>query len=204
MTGSSIASSTKAGGNGKFARRLALVCAALALHAAPAYALSADSDDAPPHIAAEITAARCAGQGTYRWFGIKIYDARLWVGKAGYQSAAPAMTKFALDLRYARTLYGKKIAAASIAEIRALGLGTAAQQENWLAGMERLFPDVAEGSRITGVFLPDAGVRFYLDGKILGELPDPQFGTAFFAIWLDPKTSAAGLRGALLADAAPR
>jgi len=114
---------------------------------------------------------------------------------------APQAAGFALDLRYARALSGSKIAESSIDEIRKLGLGTAAQQQAWLEQMSRLFPDVKEGSRITGVFLPGTGARFYLDGQVLGDIPDTTFALAFFAIWLDPKTSAPSLRTALLANA---
>jgi hypothetical protein len=147
-----------------------------------------------PHIQAEVPAARLAGEGGYRYFGLKIYDAQLWVGEAGYFPAAP----FALELRYARKLVGVKIAEASRDEIAKLGLGTEAQRATWLAAMTRLFPDVQEGSRLTGVHRPGLGARFYLDGKLLGEIADAQFSNAFFAIWLDPKTSAPDLRMALL------
>jgi Chalcone isomerase-like len=41
--------------------------------------------------------------------------------------------------------------------------------------------------------------RFYLDGKLLGEIADVEFAQAFFAIWLDPRTSASNLRKQLLA-----
>ncbi len=149
---------------------------------------------AAPHIAAEIPAARLAGEGNYRWFGLKIYAAQLWVGEAGYRSDAT----FALDLHYARNLNGAKIAEASRDEISKLGLGSETQRTAWLAGMTRLFPDVAEGDHLTGIFRPGQGARFYLNGKLQGEINDPQFAQAFFAIWLDPKTSAPELRKALL------
>jgi hypothetical protein len=37
-----------------------------------------------------------------------------------------------------------------------------------------------------------------LNGDPLGEIADPAFGPAFFAIWLHPETSAPKLRSALL------
>lgn len=129
---------------------------------------------------------------------------RSCVGAGGYRPDAPRATPFALELRYARALNGRKIAGASADEIKTLGIGTAAQRADWLVRMEKLFPDVQEGTRITGVFLPAHGARFYRDGKSLGEIADPEFAAAFFAIWLDPKTTAPALRSALLADAAPR
>lgn len=168
---------------------------------AMAPAAEAQPAEAPPHIRLEIPQVRLAGQDTFRWFGLSIYTAQLWVGPQGYRTQAPQTAGFALDLRYARSLYGKKIAESSIDEIRKLGLGTATQQQSWLEQMIRLFPDVREGNRITGIHLPGAGVRFYLDARVLGDIADTAFALAFFAIWLDPKTSAPSLRAALLANA---
>jgi hypothetical protein len=153
----------------------------------------------PAHIGIELGEARLSGQGSFRWFGLKIYDAALWVEKNGFQPDAPTSTKLVLDLSYARDLYGKRIAQSSIDEIRKLGFGTDLQQQMWLVKMTALFPDVQEGTHISGVYLPDAGARFYLDGNLLGEIDDPEFARAFFAIWLDKRTSATKLRSQLLA-----
>lgn len=172
-----------------------LCCSLMPLHAGAA--------SVPPQIDAELPQAHLGGAGNFRYFGMNIYDAQLWVGANGYRSTAPRAEKFALDLRYARALVGRKIAAASADEMAKLGLGSEQQRRAWQARMERLFPDVQEGTHITGVYLPKQGARFYLNGKLLGEIPDPEFGYAFFAIWLDPKTSDSSLRNALLADAAP-
>jgi hypothetical protein len=156
-----------------------------------------------PHIKDEVGAARLAGEGTFRWYGFSVYDAALWVGERGYSSAKPDVAPFVLDLRYARALEGQKIAEASVEEIEKLGLGTGPQRAVWLAKMSAIFPDVKEGSHLSGAYLPGVGVRFYLDGKALAEVADPAFAHAFFAIWLDPATSAKSLRTALLLNAAP-
>ncbi len=174
-------------------RRRALLLAVLALAAGAAPA-------APVHIAALVPHARLAGQGRFTWFTLPIYDAALWVGDQGYRPGAP----FALDLRYARKLAGARIADASAEQMAKLGARTAGQRQAWLERMRALFPDVREGSHITGVALADGGAAFYLDGKALGTLTDPAFARAFFAIWLDPATAAPALRQALLKDAAPR
>ena len=155
---------------------------------------------APAHIESHLTQPRLAGQGPFTWFGMKIYDAELWVGEQGYQPNQP----FVLELRYARKLDGAKIAVASAEQMEKIGAGTEAQRAAWMARMKEIFPDVKEGSRISGVFLPGSGARFYLDGKALASVPDPEFARAFFGIWLDPKTTAKSLRTALLKDAAPR
>ena len=87
---------------------------------------------------------------------------------------------------------------ASIDEIKKLGLGSAAQHEQWLADMKKIFPDVNEGQQLTGVFAPGQASRFFFNGKPIGDIDDPEFGLAFFGIWLHPKTSAPKLRQALL------
>ena len=158
----------------------------------------------PSHIQSEISNARLAGHGPFRFFGMKIYDAQLWVGPKGYDAAVPTAAPLAIDLHYSRALVGKKIAEASRDEMVKLHLGSEAQRAAWLTKMLAIFPDVQEGTHITGIYLPNFGAKFYLNGKPLGEIADPEFGHAFFAIWLDPKTTGGKLRDALLADAAPR
>jgi hypothetical protein len=154
---------------------------------------------APGHVEQAVPQARLAGSGAFTWFTMKIYTAELWVGPQGYQPEAP----FALDLRYARKLDGVKIAEASAEQMAKTGAGSAAQRNAWLARMKAIFPNVNEGTHITGVNLPGEGARFYLDGKPLGSVADPAFARAFFGIWLDPATTAPALRTALLANAAP-
>lgn len=166
-----------------------LLCASL--HAA----------EAPAYVAQELNTPRLSGQGGYTWFGLKIYSAELWVGPQGYAGdAAP----FVLELRYARSLDGRKIAEASAEQMAHIQAGSDAQRAAWLERMKAIFPDVQDGTRLGGVLLPGQGVRFYRDGKPLATVPDPAFARAFFGIWLDPATSAPKLRTALLRDAAAK
>lgn len=158
----------------------------------------------PDYIREELPQAHLAGQGSFHWFGLKIYDARLWVGPKGYAANPVPTEKFILELRYARSFQGVKIAEASKEQMQNLGIGSAAQHRTWQEKMEQIFPDVKEGTRLTGMYLPGQGARFYLDGKPSGDILDPEFAQAFFAIWLHPRTAADALRTALLADAGPR
>jgi hypothetical protein len=134
------------------------------------------------------------GEGTLRWFGLKIYDARLWAPGGAPDFSRPLR----LELRYARALRGAAIAERSDAEIARLGFGTAQERAAWLTEMKRLFPDVAPGDTLAGEHVPEFGARFWRNGAPLGEVPDPGFSRAFFSIWLDPRTSAPELRAALL------
>ena len=159
----------------------------------------------PAFVTADVPEARLAGEGEYTWFGMRIYQAQLWVGPQGYQGAASATAPFVLELRYARALDGRKIAEASYEQMQKLGVGTPPQRLAWLDTMQRIFPDVRQGQRIAGVYRAGIapGVRFYLDGNVLADVPDGEFARAFFAIWLSPESTAPKLRTALLQGAAP-
>ena len=67
----------------------------------------------------------------------------------------------------------------------------------WQERLAGLFPDVAPGDHIVGLYRPD-GAHFLHNGRELGRIDDPRFARDFFAIWLDPRTSAPDLRAALL------
>ena len=136
------------------------------------------------------------GSGTMRWLGLRIYDAELWTSGR----AADYSRSFALSLRYARALKGAAIAERSAEEIARLDFGSPAQRAAWRDTMRALFPDVAAGDSLSGLYLPGRGARFFHNGQPLGEIDDVQFARAFFAIWLDPRTSAPDLRAALLGE----
>lgn len=160
--------------------------------------LTAAAQSAPAFVKQALPEATLIGQGMYRWFGLSVYKARLWGDKTQVTPTGWQANSFALELEYTRTLYGEKIAIASIDEIKKLGLGSATQHAQWLADMKKIFPDVDEGQQLTGVFTPGQASRFFFNGKHVGDIADPEFGLAFFGIWLHPKTSAPKLRQALL------
>lgn len=139
-----------------------------------------------------------AGQGELRFFGLKVYEARLYV---------PAQTRlsqlldrpFALELRYSRRFEGADIARRSIEEIEGLGLLDLAQRERRLQELRTLFPSVNAGDRLLGVYRPQASSPFFFNDQPIGEIVDSRFAEQFFRIWLDPKTSEPRLREALVA-----
>jgi hypothetical protein len=192
-------------------RRAAFAALALAnlLLANPLLAPAALAQTAPPpanqsmvpeHIRQALPDARLAGKGQHSWFGLLIYDAALWVGKQGY-AGHQAKEPFVLELRYARSLGGMRIAQASIEQMQKVGVGSSTQHASWLASMQATFPDVQEGTRLSAWFAPKAATRFFLNGKPLGEIADPEFGPAFAAIWLSSASTAPHLREALLRNA---
>ncbi|HMN65033.1 MAG: chalcone isomerase family protein [Burkholderiaceae bacterium] len=180
-----------------------------AIQAAPAApeasaAKTAPRTAAPAPIRATLPSARLAGEGALHWLGLRIYDARLWVGPRGLDPEHIGTDAFALEISYARSLSGAAIAERSAAEIARLDLAaTEAQRIGWLERMGAIFPDVRAGDRIAGVFDPRAGTRFFLNDRPIGSVADPAFARAFFGIWLDARTAAPQLREALLHAASP-
>ena len=132
------------------------------------------------------------GSGEFRRFGFLVYEATLWVG-----GEDPLRPPLALKLTYKRSIAGRAIAEASVKEIRNLGLADERLLKTWGEQMARLFPDVRDGDHILGVYQPDSA-RFYFNDRLLGSIDDPAFARAFFAIWLDAKSSAPELRNLLL------
>lgn len=150
----------------------------------------------------QIPAARAAGQGRLRYWGIDVYDARLWVAPDFRKSDFTAHA-FALQLQYLRDFSGAAIAKRSLEEMRRLAPIEPDQATSWQNGLARVLPDVREGDRITGVNQPGRGPLFLLNGKPLGEVGDARFARLFFGIWLSPQTSEPALRAALLTGAEP-
>jgi hypothetical protein len=168
----------------------------LLLIALLAPALTARAGTPPPELSAALPAARLQGEGRLRFFGLHVYDVRLWTA-AAFAPERWAEAPLALEIEYARTLYGKAIAERSLDEMKRQGDLAADRSARWLADMTRLFPDVKEGDRITGVQQPGAGVSFFINGKARGEVRDADFARRFFGIWLAPQTSEPGLRDRL-------
>ena len=181
---------------------VALALAPLAAVCTPARA-QPSARDLPPPARAALPEGRVAGSGRLTYFGLHVYDAHLYV-PPGFDPQRFADQPFALELAYARKLDGRLIAERSRDEMARLGAGSDGQRERWLAAMTRLFPDVDKDRRLLGINLPGVGARFYADDRPLGTVDDPAFARAFFAIWLDEKTSEPRLRAQLLAQWPPQ
>ncbi|MEO8058978.1 MAG: chalcone isomerase family protein [Burkholderiales bacterium] len=153
----------------------------------------------PTEVAAELAGSRLQGSGRLTWFGLSIYDVRLWAAER-FSAAQFEREPLALELQYARTLQGRQIAERSLAEMQRASPIAEADAVRWLASMTQLFPDVNRGDRLTGVHRPSEAARYYFNGKLLGEVREADFARRFFGIWLSPQTSEPKLRQALLGN----
>jgi hypothetical protein len=150
----------------------------------------------PALMANQTTAPILSGQAALRILGLRIYDARLWVSAGSSRDIFER--EFFLELRYAVSAKGARIASVSAEEMAAIGQANEAQRRAWGEAMRGLFPDVGAGDRLLGAYAPRGATRFFYNDEPLGRIDDPDFGRAFFGIWLDPRTSEPSLREGLL------
>ena len=145
----------------------------------------------------QLPGSRLQGEATLRYFGLRVYHARLWA-LPDFRASQPAEQPLLLELEYLRELKGNAIAERSLKEMQRLGRFTEAQAQRWLADMQRIFPDVKNGDRLSGLNRPGVGASFWLNGRPAGQIDDPEFARLFFGIWLAPTSSEPDLRLALL------
>lgn len=148
------------------------------------------------HWREQLPLASLIGSGDFSWFGFTVYHARLWSPTQQVDFTQP----FALELTYRRTISRDTLVDTSLDEIRRIqGRNLEPMREaEWTRQMRLAFVDVSAGTRITGLFLPGGGCRFYVDDKLQHVIDDPAFARAFFSIWLDPQSRSPKLRAALL------
>lgn len=179
-------------------RRGALArCAAVAT--LPSFAMSQAIADTPPsaEVLALLPQARLQGSGVLRFFGLRVYEARLWT-MPGFDADSYAAKPFALELAYDRRLDGPAIAERSVAEMRRVAPFDEAKAKRWLALMNQAFPNVVAGDRLLGFNNGEGEVRFFHNGRLTAQALDAEYARLFFGIWLAKQTSAPALRESLL------
>ncbi|MGD8378513.1 MAG: chalcone isomerase family protein [Gammaproteobacteria bacterium] len=148
----------------------------------------------PPAVTQSEPQLRPLGSGVYTRFFFDVYRARLWSPAEGFSWSRP----FALQIHYLRDIKGEALVDASIDQMRRLGFRDPATLEQWREFMGAAFPDVRKGDEIVGLYQPGVATTFYHNGMQTERVSDPEFGRAFFDIWLAPETSAPELRRDLL------
>lgn len=138
--------------------------------------------------------ANLVGSARMSFFLWDVYDATLYATHGQWQPDKP----FALTLRYLRDIEGEAIADRTAREIRRQGPVDEVRLAAWYSQMRVIFPDVSDGTELTGIYSPGRATRFLQDGNEIGTIQDPEFGVRFFAIWLGEKTSEPALRRQLL------
>ena len=148
----------------------------------------------PEDLTRDVKGLSVRGEAVLRFFGLKVYDVRLWTQMKPFTHSEP----FAIELVYDMAIKGKDIADRSVKEMRAQGVSDEAKLRRWGDEMTKIFPDIKHGDTLIGVSIPAKEARFYNREKLIATIPDPEFAKAFFDIWLSEKTSVPKVRLKLL------
>jgi hypothetical protein len=140
------------------------------------------------------------GGGNLRWLGMPIYEASLWTTDGRFEGLA-AGQPVALSLWYGRNFSREQLLNITGTAWKLLGESSASQQQKWLSALRGIWSDVAKGHNLTAVVVPGRETRFYDQQRLLGRIDDADFGPAYLAIWLHPRSVVGDLRVALLGGA---
>jgi hypothetical protein len=154
-------------------RLLAAALFAALVLAGPASAKPAEVDTALP-------GAEKVGDAQYRVFGIHLFNAALYTNDGPFSWQRP----FALTLTYERAARQSTLVNRSINEMRQRGGGDAQTLAVLRPELERCFPNIARGDRITGVSTGPNSAHFFYNGAQRCAIEWPNFRRAFFGIWL--------------------
>lgn len=171
----------------------ALVASALSL--AQLCALAAVLDPPLPTVVSQVQPQlHRIGQDKLTFLFWKIYDIALYTSGSVWKPDEP----YALAVIYNRHFTGPEIADEGVKQMQHLGYQDKDELSRWRSDMLKGFPSVVPGDRVAAVFIPPDEVRFYINDNMTADIKDSGFATAFFGIWLDPKTSEPKLRRTLL------
>lgn len=171
--------------------RFALAALAVALAATPALATPAEVTSALP-------GAQRTGGASYHLLGIRLFNAETYAAGGDFSWERP----FALTLTYERGARQSTLLNRSITEMTQRGAGSAQRLAPLRTQLERCFPNIARGDRVTGVSTGANTARFYYNGAQRCDVNWPGFRRHFFGIWLDGRDGpAARLSAQLRGDA---
>ena len=148
----------------------------------------------PPQVLSKAPGMHPFGKGRHSLWGIRMYDATLWIVGPQWSAAAP----HALDIEPGRDVPADTLVKNAIAEMRDLKVGDARQLGTWQTEMRKLIPNVKKGDQVV-IFCSDTNrTAAYLNGSSTGEVDDPSFCPAIMSVWLHPRTKHQAVRKSLL------
>jgi hypothetical protein len=137
---------------------------------------------------------RPMGTAALHWFGLHVYDVALHTREAAYTTNNTAV----LSIRYNISIKHRRLLETTLKEWQRMGKGDQTQRERWIKQLDSLWPDLKPGDSLTAFRRQNGATQFYFGDRLLGEVADPAFGPAFFAIWLDADCRYPKVRDGLL------
>jgi Chalcone isomerase-like len=148
----------------------------------------------PEPVVSQAPGIRPLGSGRHTLWGIRIYDATLWVVGDQYASTEP----HALDVEPGKAVSAETLVKTATDEMSRLKLGNAARLAAWHHELLRLMPSVKPGDQVV-LFCPhDGSTVTYYNGRDYGQVDDPSLCPAIMDVWLHPQSKSKELRKSLL------
>src|SRR5882762_5041151 len=134
----------------------------------------------PPEVLSAAPGIRPLGTGRHSFWGMRMYDATLWIVGPQWSASAP----HALDIEPGRAVPADTLVKNAIAEMRGQKVGDDRQLGIWQSEMMKIIPNVQQGDQIV-IFCPDSKRTLaYLNNSSTGEIDDPSFCPAVMSVWL--------------------
>jgi hypothetical protein len=105
----------------------------------------------PPQVLSKAPGMHPFGKGRHSYWGIRMYDATLWIVGSQWSAAAP----HALDIEPGRAVPADTLVKNAIAEMRDLKVGDESKLTIWQAEMRKVIPNVQQGDQIV-IFCSDS------------------------------------------------
>jgi len=141
-----------------------------------------------------------SSSATYRWWGIKVYDAYLRFtpenSKPAYQ-VRPLEFKIVYDIDIERD----ELIETTVDEWNNLAISKTdlcQSRQDWVKLLANIWPNLSQGDQLTLKVAENGSATFLHNQKEIGTLHDQNFAPCFLAIWLAEDTSAKSLRRDLL------
>lgn len=135
------------------------------------------------------------GRSSLRWLFLKAYDVHLWTDSPVWSMDAA----FALSIKYNMGFTSEELVERTLEEMKKVEPGlSGGRLAQFSAPLARVLPAVKSGDRISALYIPGRPVRFFLNGRVTGEMDAADFAAAFFGIWLSPRSSEPSIRRDLL------
>lgn len=148
----------------------------------------------PDPVLSQAPGIRPLGRGRHTLWGIRMYDATLWIVGEDFAVTEP----HALDVESGKSVSSDILVKTATDEMSRLNLGDAARLAAWRLEMTRLIPNLKSGDQIV-IFCPHDGKTLtYYNGRSFGEVDDTTLCPAIINVWLHPQSRSKDLRKSLL------
>lgn len=150
----------------------------------------------PQQVLSEAPGMHPFGKGRQTVWGIRVYDATLWIVGLQWSANAP----HALDIEPGRAVPAETLVKNAIAEMRDLKVGDESKLRIWKAEMRKVVPSVKQGDQVVIFCSRSNQTLVYFNDSRVGEIDDPSFCPAVMSVWLHPETKHQAMRKALLRE----